>query len=380
MNLVWTIFALLGAVIWLSILMLPWNPWRTREFLDASSPLPEEDLSDITALIPARNEAEMLKTTLPALRAQGRGLKIIVIDDQSTDTTTETARRAAGEKILVVSGKPVPPGWSGKLWALQQGLRHVRTPLTLLLDADIETLPGILGGLRIAMKEKNVQMISLMASLRMETFWERLLMPAFIFFFKLLYPFRLSNNPLSGVAAAAGGCILLETRPLAQIGGFKALRGELIDDCALARRIKARGNKTWIGLTHSVRSIRPYDDLGTIWNMVARTAFTQLHYSGFLLALCTVVMALSFLMPMLGPIIPGGTARLLCLMGFIVMMLVYLPTLKFYERSGWWALTMPLIGALYLAMTWTSAIRYWQGKGSQWKGRVYAKKRDAGKK
>ena len=260
MNLIWTIFALLGAVIWVSILMLPWNPWRTREFLDADSPLPEEDLSNITALIPARNEAEMLKTTLPALRAQGRGLKIIVIDDQSTDRTTETARRAAGEKILVVSGKPVPPGWSGKLWALQQGLIHVRTPLTLLLDADIETLPGILGRMRIAMKKKNVQMISLMASLRMETFWERLLMPAFIFFFKLLYPFRLSNNPLSGVAAAAGGCILLETKPLAQIGGFKALRGELIDDCALARRIKARGYKTWIGLTHSVRSIRPYDD------------------------------------------------------------------------------------------------------------------------
>ena len=380
MNLIWTIFALLGAVIWVSILMLPWNPWRTREFLDAGSPRPKEDLSDITVLIPARNEAEMIKTTLPALRAQGRGLKIIVIDDQSTDRTTETARRAAGEKILVVSGKPVPPGWSGKLWALQQGLIHVRTPLTLLLDADIETLPGILGGLRIAMKEKNVQMISLMASLRMETFWERLFMPAFIFFFKLLYPFRLSNNPLSGVAAAAGGCILLETKPLAQIGGFKALRGELIDDCALARRIKARGNKTWIGLTHSVRSIRPYNDLGTIWNMVARTAFTQLRYSGFLLALCTAVMALSFLMPMLGPMIPGVIARLLCVIGFIVMILVYLPTLKFYGRSGWWALTMPLIGTLYLAMTWTSAVRYWQGKGSQWKGRAYAKKGDAGEK
>ena len=378
MDLFWTICTLSGAVIWLSILLLPWRPWSTREFLETGSSHPEEDLSDITVLIPARNEAGMIKTTLPALSAQGCGLNIIVIDDQSADATTETARKVAGQEILVVSGEPVPHDWNGKLWALQQGLNHVRTPLTLLLDADIEPLPGILGELRMAMKEKDVQMISLMAMLRMKGFWEKLMMPAFIYFFKLLYPFRLSNAASTWVAAAAGGCILLETRLLNEIGGFKALRGELIDDCALARRIKTGGHRTWIGLTHSVRSIRPYNDLGTIWNMVARTAFTQLRYSCFLLVLCTTIMAASFLVPVAGLLLPGGTAKFLSAISLTVMILLYLPTLKFYARPGWWALTMPLIGTLYLAMTWTSAIRYWLGKGAEWKGRAYTKERGSG--
>ena len=373
METILTLFAITGAAIWLTILLLPWRPWSTSEVLDVSSPLPEVDLGDITVLIPARNEAETIKATLPALTAQGRGLNIILIDDQSSDGTGQVARKVVDENLLIIKGKSLPSGWTGKLWALEQGRSHIRTPFTLLLDADIEPLPGIIGELKRAMQERDVQLISLMAELRMETFWERLLMPAFIYFFKLLYPFRLSNTGTSRVAAAAGGCILLETRLLHEIGGFDSLRGELIDDCALARRIKTLGDKTWIGLTHSVRSIRPYEKLRTIWEMVARTAFTQLHYSGLLLALCTAIMVLSFVVPGLGLFLPSGMAKFFSALGLAIMILCYLPTLKFYGLPGRWALALPLIGILYLAMTWTSAMRYWLGRGSHWKGRAYSR-------
>jgi len=373
MEIILTLFAITGAAIWLTILLLPWRPWSTNEVLDVSSPLPEVDLGDITVLIPARNEAETIKATLPALTAQGRGLNIILIDDQSSDGTGQVARKAVDENLLIIKGKSLPSGWTGKLWALEQGRSHIRTSFTLLLDADIEPLPGIIGELKRAMQERDVQLISLMAELRMETFWERLLMPAFIYFFKLLYPFRLSNTGTSRVAAAAGGCILLETRLLHEIGGFDSLRGELIDDCALARRIKTLGYKTWIGLTHSVRSIRPYEKLRTIWEMVARTAFTQLNYSGLLLALCTAIMVLSFVVPGLGLFLPSGMAKFFSALGLAIMILCYLPTLKFYGLPGRWALALPLIGILYLAMTWTSAMRYWLGGGSHWKGRAYSR-------
>ncbi len=374
METILTLFAITGAAIWLTILLLPWRPWSTSEVLDVSSPLPEVDLGDITVLIPARNEAETIKVTLPALTAQGRGLNIILIDDQSSDGTGQVARKAVDENLLIIKGKSLPSGWTGKLWALEQGRSHIRTPFTLLLDADIEPLPGIIGELKRAMQERDVQLISLMAELRMDTFWEKLLMPAFIYFFKLLYPFRLSNTGTSRVAAAAGGCILLETRLLHEIGGFDSLRGELIDDCALARRIKTLGYKTWIGLTHSVRSIRPYEKLRTIWEMVARTAFTQLHYSGLVLALCTAIMVLSFVVPGLGLFLPSGMAKFFSALGLAIMILCYLPTLKFYGLPGRWALALPLIGILYLAMTWTSAMRYWLGGGSHWKGRAYDSK------
>lgn len=374
MEIILTLFAITGAAIWLTILLLPWRPWSTNEVLDVSSPLPEVDLGDITVLIPARNEAETIKATLPALTAQGRGLNIILIDDQSSDGTGQVARKAVDENLLIIKGKSLPSGWTGKLWALEQGRSHIRTSFTLLLDADIEPLPGIIGELKRAMQERDVQLISLMAELRMDTFWEKLLMPAFIYFFKLLYPFRLSNTGTSRVAAAAGGCILLETRLLHEIGGFDSLRGELIDDCALARRVKTLGYKTWIGLTHSVRSIRPYEKLRTIWEMVARTAFTQLNYSGLLLALCTAIMVLSFVVPGLGLFLPSGMAKFFSALGLAIMILCYLPTLKFYGLPGRWALALPLIGILYLAMTWTSAMRYWLGGGSHWKGRAYSKR------
>ncbi|MGA2954095.1 MAG: glycosyltransferase [Thermodesulfobacteriota bacterium] len=370
----WTYVTLVGSLIWFGILLLPWRPWDTREVLEAGVLSAGDDLSDITALIPARNEAEFVRVSLSGLAAQGKHLRIVLVDDQSTDETVQTTLQMAIDNLRIVEGESLPAGWSGKLWALEQGLPYVRTPLTLLIDADIELRAGILAALRKKMAEDGLQLISLMAELRMITFWERSFMPAFIYFFKVLYSFHLSNSSYPRVAAAAGGCILLETRLLQEVGGFKTLRGELIDDCALAKRVKLLGHKTWIGLTHSVLSHRSYNDLAPIWNMVARTAFAQLRYSTLLLLLGTVLMMTAFWLPIAGLFFPNLMAKVISLASLGAMMLGYLPTLKFYGIFRGFALALPLIGSFYLAMTWTSAIRFWLRKGSEWKGRSYTKK------
>ena len=366
-----TSLAMAGASIWIVILLLPWRPWGTSEYLDAAPDSSGHDLSDITALIPARNEAGVIETTLSGLKTQGNGLKIILVDDQSEDNTARLAEASAGKDLHMVSGTPPEEGWSGKLWALEQGLGHVDTELLLLLDADIELKPGILQGLREKMRRDGLQLISLMVTLRMAGLWERLLMPAFIYFFKILYPFRLSNSSFQLVAAAAGGCILVRTETIRAIGGFRALKNELIDDCALAKRVKSSGNRIWIGLSHSACSLRPYDDLKTIWNMVARTAFNQLRYSTPLLLLCTAIMIAVFWVPVAGLFFPSPVAKISSALGLCAMALSYFPILKFYGLTKTWAICLPATGTLYLAMTWTSAIRFWQGKGSEWKGRSY---------
>ncbi len=370
---IWIYLTLASALIWFGILFLPWRPWNTREVLDAEPSSFRENLSDITALIPARNEAEFISSCLSGLETQGSHIAIVLVDDQSNDGTIQVGRRAVQdrENLRIIPGLPLPSGWTGKLWALEQGLAHAHTPLTLLMDADIELKGGILAALRKKMVAEGLQFISLMVLLRMNSFWEKLFMPSFVFFFKLLYPFHLSNSRSSRVAAAAGGCILLETHLLGGIGGFKALRWELIDDCALARRVKSLGHRTWIGLTHSARSLRPYKDLRTIWNMVARSAFTQLRYSTLLLLLCTVIMIIAFWVPVAGLFFPTAIAKIIAAASLAGMMLSYLSTLRFYGLSAIFALAMPLIGTLYLAMTWTSAIRFWRKRGTQWKGRSY---------
>jgi hopene-associated glycosyltransferase HpnB len=372
-----TLLVLSGALLWLSVLLAPWRPWDTREFLDARSPIPEADLSDITVVVPARDEADLIEITLSSLKKQGRNLDVLLVDDQSTDGTTAAARRAGVPGLQIVDGRHPPEGWSGKLWALDQGFRLVNTPLVLLMDADIELRPGILSTARDLMVSKKVQLVSLMAALRMVNFWECLLMPAFIYFFKLIYPFRLSNSRRSSIAAAAGGFILLETRLLREMGGFEGLHGEMIEDCALARRIKSRGYTTWIGLSHSVRSLRTYPRLRAVWEMVARTAFTQLRYSPLLLGLCTFLLVVAFWVPVIGVALGSSLPRHVAMIGLAAMILSYLPTLGFFRLPMWWALTMPLIGFLYLGMTWTSAIRYWRGTRSRWKGRIYSKSEPA---
>jgi hopene-associated glycosyltransferase HpnB len=227
--------------------------------------------------------------------------------------------------------------------------------------------------MRARMTATGTQFVSIMARLRMVGFWERLLMPAFVYFFKLLYPFRVANSRFRLVAAAAGGCILMERRVLEAIGGFAPIRTALIDDCALARRVKAHGFATWIGLSHGVVSTRAYPRLADIWAMVARTAFAQLKHSPMLLGLTSLALVLAFWVPVLVLAAPDPGARWLGAAALAAMIASYVPILAYYRRSPFWALALPVIGTLYLAMTWTSAWRYWGGSGAQWKARAYGR-------
>ncbi len=361
-----------SAFAWITVLLLPWRPWLNDETLEPDSSA-SGDLSDLTVLIPARNEAEVIALTLRGIAEQGRGVKVVLVDDGSEDGTAQIARRVEGIDLTVIEGQPLPPGWSGKLWALEQGSREITTTWTLLLDADIRLLPGMAAALLDKARKDNRQFVSIMASLRMESFWEKFLMPAFIFFFKLLYPFRLANSKIPYFAAAAGGCILLETRLIAEIGGFSIIRQAIIDDCSLAKRIKQAGYRIWIGQSRSVISLRRYERLESIWEMVARTAFTQLRYSALLLALCTLLMMSLFLAPLVAIIWADEMIQAWSLTAYSCMVAVYRPILRYYDRSRSWALILPLIGSFYLAMTWTSALRYWRGERSRWKNRVYSK-------
>jgi hopene-associated glycosyltransferase HpnB len=222
------------------------------------------------------------------------------------------------------------------------------------------------------LRDQRLGLASLMAALPMEGFWERLLLPAFVYFFKLIYPFRLANSTSNRVAAAAGGCILLDARALDAIGGFACLRDAIIDDCTLARRVKDAGFRTWIGLTRSVTSHRRYHGLGDIWRMVARTAFTQLRYSWLLLGLCTLLMMVCFLSPVVISLVPEISTRVIALGAWFLMWIAYVPTLRFYDLPSPWGLLLPFTGLLFLAMTWDSARRYLRGERSAWRGRHYS--------
>jgi hopene-associated glycosyltransferase HpnB len=365
----------LSTLSWAGFALWPWGLWRNREVPDVvEAAKGDVGLHEITVLIPARNEVGVIQETLQSVIEQGPELKIILIDDGSEDGTLEKIRKVARADLRVIRNLPLPTGWSGKLWALEQARQFVTTPYTLLLDADIELDRGVLNALREEMRHRDVSFISLMAVPSMSSGWEKLLMPAFVYFFKILYPFQAVNSPCVKLAAAAGGCILTETRLLERIGGFVAIKTAVIDDCALAGRVKSQGFKIWLGLTHSVKSVRGYRRLKDIWDMVARTAFAQLHYSVGLLVLCTLAMLLVYGIPAVMVASSNIVMRALSLGSLAIMFLTYVPILRFYNRSWMWALCLPLIAVLFLAMTWTSAIRYWRGEQTRWKGRVYRRK------
>jgi hopene-associated glycosyltransferase HpnB len=373
----WLLACVPGAVIWLIILLLPWRPWSTRERLEGDRDSPSPDTHDLTVLIPARNEARQIGRTLVAIREQAPDTAVVLVDDRSDDGTADSARAAGLVNLKVIEGRPMADGWTGKLWALEQGLDEVATPLTLLLDADIELAPGIIAALLDQRRARNLRMVSLMATLETHGFWETLLLPAFVYFFKLLYPFHLSNSSFRWVAAGAGGCVLVDTGVLREVGAFASLKHELIDDCALAARVKAAGHRIWTGLSHSVVSHRRYDGIGKIWELVARTAYTQLRYSPLLLVGCVAALSWAFLLPVLGLVAGDDTARIASLAAFAAMIATYLPTLRFYRLSALWAVLLPFTGTLYLAMTVNSGWRYYRGIRSSWRGRVYSSASDA---
>ncbi|MBW4505314.1 MAG: glycosyltransferase [Scytonematopsis contorta HA4267-MV1] len=383
---------LLAVVIWVILLTFWGQFWQIDQLLEAppssqAHPTPNSPLPTICAVIPARNESDVLPVSLRSLLCQDYPgtFTVFLVDDNSTDGTANVACETAcllqkEENLQILQGKALPSGWTGKLWALEQGIQKAKElspDYILLTDADIEHDVGNLSRLVNKAVEENLDLASVMVRLRCESFWEKLLIPAFVFFFQKLYPFRWVNNPNKKTAAAAGGCILVKTEALERIGGIQILRQALIDDCSLAFAIKSSkpSSPIWLGLSSLTRSLRPYPDLGTIWDMVARTAFTQLNYSPFLLMGTLVGMSLVYLASPLGFIWGIVTSNWLVaacgLFGWLLMSLAYFPIIRFYKCSPVFAFCLPLIGFLYTLMTFDSALRHWQGRGGAWKGRVY---------
>jgi hopene-associated glycosyltransferase HpnB len=325
----------------------------------------------VAAIIPARNEAAVVAQSIRSLTEQNYAgaFRIVLVDDDSSDGTAVIARNAdASGRLTVVRAAPLPPGWTGKLWAVSQGVAHAGAPDYLLLtDADIVHPPQNLDGL-VSRAETGYDLVSYMAKLKCDSPAERALIPAFVFFFFMLYPPAWIRNPRRKTAGAAGGCILIRREMLERIGGIAAIRGELIDDCALARAVKRAGGRVWLGLSDGTRSIRDYATFGEIGRMISRTAFTQLRYSALLLAGTIFGLAFTYLLPVALTIAgqPLGAAA------WLLMSICYWPALRFYGRSPLWAPLLPLIAAFYMGCTVHSAIQYWRGAGGLWKGRVQA--------
>lgn len=372
----------LSALIWFDLILLRGWFWRDGPYIPAHLPAPR-DWPSVVAVIPARNEAPTISATIASLSAQDYpgAFSIILVDDQSTDGTQERARdgERSERRLTIVTGKPLPDGWTGKMWAVAQGVEAARSQAAdaayiFLTDADIVHEPQVLRSL-VAKAERNaLALISHMVMLRCDSFWEKFLIPAFIFFFKKLYPFQWINDPNSTVAGAAGGCMLVRRAALDQAGGIARIKNEIIDDCALARILKAQG-PIWLGLTKASRSLRRYDRLADIWSMVTRTAFIQLKQSLWALFGTVLGMTIIYLVPPLLAFIGLFSDSLhIALPAFVVwfaMTASYAPTLQLYDRSIWWGLLLPAAGLLYTCMTVASAYRTILGSGPEWKDRHY---------
>ncbi|HEY3768196.1 MAG TPA: glycosyltransferase [Candidatus Angelobacter sp.] len=368
----------LTLLIWGYLLLGRGGFWRIQP---AAPPPSGEFSARIAAVIPARNEADVVgRTVTSLLRQTGKNsIHIFLIDDGSTDGTAQTAREAAAaigcaEMLTVVEGRPLAAGWSGKMWAVQQGIEmaaNAAPDFFLLTDADIEHAPDSLTTLVSIAHAGSNDLASFMVKLYCESPAEKLLIPAFVYFFFKLYPPALTSNPKSKTAGAAGGCILIRPAALAQAGGIAAIRSEVIDDCALALRVKRSGGRLWLGASATTRSTRPYGSFSEIGRMISRSAFNQLHHSALLLIASMVGMAITYLLPPALvlfshrplPAVLGATAWLL-------MTLSYVPVLRLYRLNFLWALALPLAAVFYVGATFHSAWKYWTGRGGEWKGRV----------
>ena len=373
-------FAAIPFAIWLYLLLARGNFWKLRE--DEIAPKPLENWPRVFAVVPARNEAETIARAIVSLAGQNYPgeFEIIVVDDQSEDGTAGLARQAAAEsaatqRVTVHSVAALPPGWTGKLWALNEGVSAAaeKAPeFFWFTDADVVHAPDTLRRLVFRAERDSLDLVSLMVLLQTKTFPERLLIPPFLYFFLMLYPPRWIADPNASTAAAAGGCILLRRNVLAPIGGIASIRGEVIDDCALARAVKSRGGRIWMGLTRASVSLRSYGTFAEIRDLIARTAFTQLHYSFLLLVLALAGLFTTFLLPWVLFFAYPGEAWLLVDTAIALMVATFLVTVRLYNLSAAWALTLPFAAAFYGYATWLSAVRYWLGRGGQWKGRAQA--------
>ena len=360
--------------IWIYLLLGRGGFWRMRDAppegaLPASPPA-------VVAVVPARNEALLVARAIGSLVRQRYpgDFHIVLVDDDSSDGTAGAARRTAPAGILyVLPASPVPPGWTGKLWAASEGLRAARRfdpEYLLLTDADIVHPPENLSVLVARAASGGYDMVSFMATLECRTLAERVLIPAFVFFFFMLYPPAWIGGLRHRTAAAAGGCILIRTEMLDRLGGLAAIRGEVIDDCALARAVQHHGGRVWLGLSAATRSVRGYAACGEIARMISRTAFAQLHHSVWLLLATVLGLALTYMLPPLLAIAAPAPAAALGAGAWLCMSIAYFPALRFYRRSPLWAPLLPAIAAFYMAATIHSALCYWRGAGGMWKGRA----------
>jgi hopene-associated glycosyltransferase HpnB len=368
------LFGFLPLAIWLYLLLGRDQFWQLRERDDRERLLASARWPSVVAVVPARNEADVIRQSLESLLAQDYAgdFHVILVDDQSEDGTGDIARSLPSERLTVLSGASRPLGWTGKLWAMNQGADHAknRNPEFLwFTDADIAHAPDTLASLVARAEAGKLALVSLMAKLCCKTMAEHFLIPAFVFFFDMLYPFAAVNDPARRTAAAAGGCMLARTSALDAAGGIAAIRANLIDDCALGRAMKRCG-PVWLGLTHRSVSLRPYAHIADIRRMVARSAYAQLGYSPLQLAGTLLGLALVYLAPVMMALFAWGLAQIAGCAVWFIMALMFQPILRFYRLSPFWGVALPLTGLFYAGFTLDSAIQHWSGRGGMWKGRV----------
>ena len=376
--------ASLCCIVWVYLLAGRGGFWRAQQRDDTLQSTFPEDMHwpRVVAVMPARDEAMVIGETIGSLLRQDyRGsFAVIVVDDHSSDGTAAAAIQAAAAgsasgRVTVLAAPSLPDGWTGKLWAMHHGASHTQAlpeppDYLLFADADTHYADDTLTELVRRTVRDRLVLTSLMARLHCQSFAERALIPAFIFFFQMLYPFAWVNRADRATAAAAGGCMLVHRRTLQAAGGLEAIRGEIIDDCALARLLKRRG-PIWLGLTERVRSVRAYASLAEIRRMIVRSAYAELRFSPWLLAGATAAMILTYLAPPALALFGSGAAQLVGALAWAQMALAFQPILRFYAVSPWWGLALPAIAATYIAFTLDSAYQHRRGRGGAWKGRVH---------
>ena len=373
-----TIAAGLAFAIWVYLALGRGFFWIVREERGPDAPSPG---SRVVAVIPARNEAETIAAAVHSLLVQDYAIELIVVDDHSEDATAQLARGiaadcGASDRFHLVHAAALPPGWTGKMWAVSEGLKHasaMHPNYILLTDADIHHAPDNVRRLVGRAERDSLELASIMVKLRCESFSEKLLIPAFVFFFFKLYPPKWVTARGKQTAAAAGGCMLIRWTALQRIGGVVGIRNELIDDCALARSIKQHG-RVWMGVSRSTESIRPYEGTAGIWRMISRSAFTQLNYSTVQLACAVIGMIVVYVIPLIAIAAAPAASYALWLGAatFLLMLTLYAPVLLFYGVNPLWGLLLPAVALFYSGATINSAVRYWTGRGGEWKGRVQA--------
>jgi hopene-associated glycosyltransferase HpnB len=371
------LFGFLPLAIWLYLLLARRGFWllRERDTLPMARP---SAWPDVVAVVPARDEADVVQRSIASLLAQDYPgeFRVLLVDDQSDDGTGDLARALKDARLTVIAGGARPDGWTGKLWAMRQGMAAAGSPeFFWFIDADIAHAPDALRTLVARAEEGGRTLVSLMARLSCKTTAEHFLIPAFVFFFDMLYPFGAVNDSNSKLAAAAGGCMLVRRPALEHAGGLEAIRHNIIDDCALARLMKRQG-PVWLGLTDRCVSLRPYEHISGIRRMVARSAYAQLGYSPLMLLLTLAGLFVVYIAPVLGALFAMYFVQLAAYLAWAIMALMFQPILRFYRLSPLWGIALPLIGAFYAAFTLDSAIQHWSGKGGMWKGRAQASKNE----